>query len=234
MIISHKHKFIFIRPHKVGGTSVHLALSFQSGEYDTVSRLHVMHSGWMDGEGCERYYIHLNSRENTVQCPHSDIMEIRKRFGIYYFNTYKKISIVRNPWDAQVSAFLYLKSQEDIKEYRKIINWDSDFCKEEFKKHMIKCLKKLDGNRIWNIDRYCFLKDEMVLDFVLRFENLENDYRKLCGSIGIKYIEIPRAKCEIRTNNRHYSEYYDEDTVEMVRNESKNMIEYFGYEFEEI
>ena len=227
MIISHKYRFVFMRPHKVGGTSVHLALSFQSGEYDTVSELNNMKIGWMD-EGCEDYYRHLSMRANKVKCPHDGLEQVKEKYGAYYFKRYKKISIIRNPWDAQVSAFLYLKSQNGNQEYRSIIDGDSAFCKSEFKKHI------LSRKKIWNIDKYCFLNGNFVLDFVLKFERLEEDYKDLCKEIGIEYIKLPRAKCMVRSNDMHYSEYYDDDDViSLVEELNRKTIDYFKYEFED-
>jgi len=227
VIISYKYKFIFLRPRKVGGTSVHLALSFQSGEYDTISKLYNMKNEPRN-EGCEKYYRRLCSRSNLVEGAHNDVETIRRRFGVYYFDKYKKISIVRNPWECHFSRFLYVKSFDDIKCYRKIIGGDFDFCKKEFKKYTD---ERIIAKDMHSIDKYCFLEDKFILDFTLMFHNLENDYRKMCRYIGIKYIKLPRAKCYIRPINMHYHRYYDDELISVVLNHNRKTIDHFNYKF---
>jgi hypothetical protein len=76
-----------------------------------------------------------------------------------------------------------------------------------------------------------FLVDEsgeVVVDYVGRFENLQNDFDVVCDKIGMDTPSLPRA---LETQHEHYTEYYDSETREHVGLRYKEDIEYFGYEF---
>lgn len=66
-------------------------------------------------------------------------------------------------------------------------------------------------------------------DLVLRFERLQRDWRIMLEMIGLEYVGLPHVN---RGNHHHYSEYYDDELVEIVRDKEHALIERFGYEFE--
>ena len=67
----------------------------------------------------------------------------------------------------------------------------------------------------------------------LRYENLEEEYRKVCGRLGIPYEKLPATKNKTRKNRKHYSLYYDDATRDFVTEKCKKEIECFGYTFED-
>jgi hypothetical protein len=67
------------------------------------------------------------------------------------------------------------------------------------------------------------------VDYIMRFENLAEDFRAVCAAIGISAPTLPQYN---RSNREHYSKYYDNELRELVRTRFAAEIERFNYEFE--
>ena len=68
------------------------------------------------------------------------------------------------------------------------------------------------------------------VDCIMRFENLADDFRAVCNTIGIPPPALPRYN---RSSRDHYSKYYDDELREFVRARFAAEIERFNYRFEE-
>jgi hypothetical protein len=73
-------------------------------------------------------------------------------------------------------------------------------------------------------------RDNVLIDFVGRFENFGSDLLKVYNRLGIELDSIPH---ENRSTRGHYSSFYTPETKMIVEERFKRDIEYFGYEFEE-
>jgi len=157
---------------------------------------------------------------NWKQDPnHIPLYEIKKSIPEETYEDYFKFAFVRNPWDRFISCYLY--HQEWVKE-----NWAEKKTKmnlNSFKEFV------LDHKNIptkYTMQQYEFTKG---CDFIGRFENLEEDFEKVCEHLKLPLIKMPH---ENKTNHKHYSEYYDDETKEIVAKLFKKDIEVFGYKFE--
>jgi hypothetical protein len=68
------------------------------------------------------------------------------------------------------------------------------------------------------------------VDFIGRFENLQEDWKRLCEIIEMPYVELP-------VSNRNepiedYRSYYDAATEKIVRDVYQVEIKRFGYTFQ--
>jgi len=68
---------------------------------------------------------------------------------------------------------------------------------------------------------------EIMVDFIGRFENLEDSFQTVCKEIGVK-VKLPFVN---KTEHKQYQCYYDDETKEIVRNSFKIDIERFNYKF---
>ena len=71
----------------------------------------------------------------------------------------------------------------------------------------------------------------LLVDFIGRLENFDEDLRRVCGRTGIELETVPHKN---RSSHAHYSEMYTPETEQIVRERFARDIEFFGYEFERL
>lgn len=221
--MSHKNKWIFCHVPKAAGTSVRLALRPYS-----------------DVEGCtdnqQKHGFEVRPPYNKQQDidffihnPSWEICEIAKQKKGIDVSDYFKFSFVRNPWDRVLSLYLYKKRESEVVGEKRQYHADlyvkqtsggfGHFVKNYLhdQRMQIRFLKNLDKK---NADICC--------DFIGRFENLNEDFAEICRRIGLPEIDLPVTNT---TKHKHYSEYYTEQTKQIVENYYAEDIKYFNYEF---
>jgi hypothetical protein len=129
------------------------------------------------------------------------------------WRSYFKFAFDRNPWDRQVSAYHF--------RYRRKATPPSfaDFLDHDRR-------ARLNNYEIYSLD------GDVCVDFLGRFENLEEDFRHALDAIGLKFEhELPRAKAGIRLDGKHYRTYYDNHTRDLVGGWYQREIKLLGYSF---
>ena len=164
-------------------------------------------------------YNVLESREQ-----HHKTLDGHKGWKHEYF----KFCFVRNTWDRFLSTYFYFKKYGrrrpgDLKD-GKIINQFKDF--KGFVESFHNIEKKF-SDRHFNCQVYWI--DER-LDFIGKFENLQEDFNIVCDKIGIPQQKLPHKN---KSKHKHYTEYYDDETRQIVAEKYAKDIERFGYEFGE-
>ena len=71
-------------------------------------------------------------------------------------------------------------------------------------------------------------KGNLMVDFIGRFERLEEDFKCLSQCIGIQYASLPHTK---QSDRKDYREYYTDALRDRVAALYKDDIEYFDYSF---
>jgi len=203
MIISNTHNFIFIKPHKIAGTTIVNAL------------VNAKCLTWEDVDSAP-------NRNN-----HQRYQELETELGS--LKSYFVFSFVRNPYERILSLYVYLKEKEipkKLNENRPLIKNDEIARSSGSFKNAIK-----NGFMIPSFMRF-FLnnEDEINLDFIGKVENLQEDFNIICDKIGIPKQELPHKN---KTKHKSYTEYYDDETRSIVAEKYAKDIEYFGYEFGE-
>lgn len=249
MIISHRHRFIFLKPRKVAGTSVEVALAQHCGEDDIVTPIGAFNPKWD-----ENTYAHPGKKWPGYG-RHATLKRVRKQLGGELWDDYFKFAITRNPWDLVVSQYHWATRRDDGRPYKGSVArslkrfWTRplrvrknfralgaglarSFLKvdvvtfEFFVTHM---LRYYEPNDPFYFDR----SGAVGLDFLIRYEDLQSDYASVCERIGLPTSVLPSLKTKSRQERRPYSAYYDDRTRELVAKKYHRHIEHFGYRFEE-
>jgi hypothetical protein len=75
--------------------------------------------------------------------------------------------------------------------------------------------------------------DDDVIHYTIRYENLEEDYKKVCDHLSLPYKKLKRFKSNYRKLSTPYVEYYNDNTRRLVAQEFEWTIERFKYKFEQ-
>ncbi len=223
MPISHDKKFIFVHIVKTAGDSIEKALNLQKD-----NELY----GFEDKEGT--YYKNIGGMllnsikglDSEMTClQHLTAAQIKERYQKKIWDSYFKFAFVRNPWDVVVSLYSYITQRRKdlheiwgVNENTSLYNFVKSAKVGRYPQFMFLC------------PQYDFImdnNDNLLVDFVGRFENLESDFAKVCKKIG---VEAPLPKTNT-TKHKPYQEYYDEETKAKVEEIFHKDIEYFNYEF---
>ena len=217
MIISHRHKFIFVHLHKCAGTSVTRALIPYLGRNDLVF-------------GCTPKYERISKQSRNSGGPHkhSTAKEIREYVGDERWHEYLKFSFVRNPWDLVLSKYFWWhKTPGDWSETssatkKRIMEMPfSEYAKnygknQSFYKSMVSSANA----------------SEIDLDFVGRYETLDADFEKLCQELHFPAISLLSLNTSSEMREKpSYVDYYDEESREVIAKVYAKEIENFGYQF---
>lgn len=153
-------------------------------------------------------------------------LSLHEDFNKEYF----KWAFVRNPFDRLVSA--YFKSRKNVLKYfngyryftlQSYIYSLNDILHNDCKNEKI----NLDGYSIHPVPQVYFIKhDKYKLDFIGRFENLLNDWNKVCKIILGSHVGLPSMN---RGNHEHYKKYYNRGMTKVVEEIYKEDFETFNY-----
>jgi Sulfotransferase family len=202
-MISFQKRFLFVHIPKTAGNSIQSILRDYSEDEIVALRA--------EQDGIERFGL----RNPTYKIKkHSTLAEYRAALGEAWFRDLYKFTCVRNPWDRMVSYYFGTTSLVEA--------WD----RTEFKKLILKAVSVTDYLRLDKGESDPFGN----VDYVMRFENLADDFRTVSMKLGIPDAPLPRYN---RSNREHYSKYYDTDLRELIRKRFAPEIDRFGYAFEE-
>lgn len=259
-IISHRHKFIFVRPPKTASTSIIVSLAPLCGDDDV----------FYTGPSGDEMYLDLNNRYSSLlrnahifddltvaetrQTTHLLPGVIRKRVGDSVWNEYFKFTVVRNPWDWFVSLYWwkmdFWREVESLpvqvsspKEWPKAgyyyarRQWTQAWQRYQASKPVNKGAieRALKGNwfkeRISMFPEFYFLDGRPYADCYIRFENLQPDFDAMRQSLRLPAEPLPKARASIRPQGSGYREYYTDWSREYIARKCGRVIDAFDYCF---
>ena len=209
-MISHLNQFIFVHIPKTGGTSVEALLLKQEGVGIENSNLPL---SALTRDQQRRYRVGRNSRQHWPL----------GRFPYRYQRKYFCFTFVRNPWDLMVSEFLYVMRVDGLPPV------DSDaLSSPAFQEGFKRFIRSGKGERYHLRPQHRFINRHM--DFIGRFENLQQDFEAVSERIGLPLEKLSHRNQSVRG---HYSGYYDDESRALVSKKFRKDIELFGFSFRE-
>jgi hypothetical protein len=201
-MIHHKKQFIFLHAPRCAGKSVELAI-------------------W-------------NQEPAWHSADHRLPSEYITTYGRETWDSYFKFAFARNPWDRMVSRYRVL-----IQRGNRITEDFNDW------------LKNTPQMLINVVPQYhWFYYQDQPIDFIGKIENIESDWNYIVKRLALvelfpeNYITSKPTRIPLKLpyvnltktagkqkKRFHYTKYYNEESIEIVRERYKLDIEAFGYQF---
>ena len=143
-------------------------------------------------------------------------------------------TFVRNPWDRFLSAYKFFEqgglnaadkkwATENLAVFGGFREFTLALRDRQFAKTIL-WQKHFRPQSFWIVDQ----AGNLCVDYIGRFEQLEDDFRTLCSILGIKR----NLKHLNGGEHESYTTYYDGESVRIVRDIYEKDIEMFGYDFQ--
>lgn len=239
MIISHSRKFIFIKTLKTGGTSLEQVLWRHCGPGDVLTPMvppdeqkRALAAGLVpqnytrpirDLPARQKLRAVLRGKRSPLYFEHSPAWEVRRHVAPEIWNSYYKFCVVRHPFDRAVSRYYYTVNWE-LKRRRPEV-WDRGDIGQfiRYNPHFI--------NENWGLYT---AKDKVILDKVVKYEDLETGLAEVSARIGLRdnlYDEMRnvRTKTGDRPKGARAEEVLDAEQRALVAALCVKEMKAFGY-----
>ena len=226
VMVSHKHKFIFLKTYKTAGTSIEMYLEpfcAPPGRVVSEATAALVTEYGVVGQ-------RLQSGQQTAQPRksagfswhnHNSAKAVKRELGNEIWRGYTKLTTVRNPFDRMVSSYHWRNRKEDISDARPF-----EETKALFRAYVLS-EKTPDDAPIVHI------KERFIIDDAVRYESIMEDLTRLAAKLGFDpaITALPLTKDTSGLRNGHpYWHYYDDDLiVNSVRKQQAWVFEHYDY-----
>ena len=236
-MINFKYKFIFCHNQKSAGTSMGSSLmSIGSNQY--------ISNNFSEGPVSETINLIPAMEYNFPPNKHMEMSRYKQFFNIDDFFTF---GFVRNPMDRAFDLYM-----QQLKFFLDDQSISSDFIYDNQDKITLtvdeglsKSLGLAVGMYKFNFEffikvyllkfgslqqkQFCDKDNNILCKFIGRFENLQEDWHKVCDKIGIGRIKLS-TKNKSNIGQYTYSDFFTSDLKEFFIENYKHEFEVFGYE----
>jgi hypothetical protein len=230
MILSHKHKFIFIKTAKTAGTSIEVFLSKHCDPKDIVTPI----APTVEGHQPRNYEGFINPVPEILERPgklfsvlrhaitsrdkfynHMPAREVRNRVPADVWNSYFKFCVERNPWDKVLSHYHMHAAREGGS-----LSLDEYLARGRFPINYFRYTNR-SGTKI-------------IVDRILRYENLVAELSEVFSQLKIPFGGTlgVTAKSGYRSDRRPYQEVFNDEQRKIVEKAFAKEIKLHGYRFE--
>lgn len=218
-MIDHKNKLIFIHIPKCAGSTIERIFGTYPFKWDEVDYDKLV--GW--------------DKETNIHLQHATCQEIVDNNYIdkNIWDEYTKFTVIRNPWSRVISDYHFMKKQwmndkerinnAPLKDY---LNNDGRF--KDVLTDKTSLLYR--GDHKTSLYDYLHIDDKLVVDHIIRFENLQSDFIEFCKKFNIN-INTKLKMTKPGHWGSNYKSFYDETNKNLVAEIYKKDIETFKYNF---
>lgn len=248
-IVSHKHKFIFLKTMKTAGTSVEMALAQDLGEEDTFAsgqivhdagysmrhnaktKIHQFHpedlAGVVKGFMDDRFNRKLGWGPGRWKRPrylrqHASASEVRRFVGGERWLDYWKVCFERNPWDRMLSYYFFRKKAHGFD--TPFEEWLSiGLTGSEREKRML-FAQDIRNDKIYVNDGI------IAVDHVFRYEDIDNAFGDILNRLGLEEKKLGKHNVGARPERRLH-EFYTPELQKLVSKELALEVRAGNYSF---
>ena len=217
MIISHKHKFIFIHIPKCAGSSVdHILMSLMGLNWP---------KQWAEVPTDEALILRVAKQYGNSECleQHDTIREVEDYFDKmnWDISQYFKFCFLRNPWARRVSQYAYGLKMTEITGAQ----WAKEISEMTFDEFIS---KRNDSQLNWVKNK----SGEIAVDFIGNTSNFQDSLDVIFDRINFPRSDSGHVRVN-KTKHKDYTEYYNKETIELIAKNCHEDIKYFDYKFGE-
>lgn len=213
MLISKSKQFIYIHVDRTGGTTFSKAFK----RYTIFQWSHRFH------QLCLKVFGEIPSIQLLKE---QSALELRSKVSPIVFENYFKFAMIRNPWDWMVSNYSYIQQYPHAWHHEVVKNLSFPEFVDWKLQDQATAIDPLGLNRGLSA-MFTDENGEIIVDYVGKFENFEEEFNLFCYKIGVK-SKLPHLNS---SKYKPYREYYDDNLKETIREFFRLDIEMFDYKF---
>ena len=251
VIISHKHKFIYIKTRKTASTSLQVLLAEYCGKEDIITpiRDHTTKEGILYNERSKNYkgiisYLYLIKNRVRIFSNKKNLRNFFKiiknflvngnfvhilkgflgKFRSHMSAEKVKMKVGNTIWNE------YFKFTFERNPWDKLVSFYSHLKPGIPFEGWIKTVKLSPNKQPINYPLYS-IENKIALNFIGTYENLRRDLEYIFTKLALPIKELPKERANYRKDKENYRKYYDKLTKKLVEQNYSKEIKLFGYTF---